>query len=304
MFRHTEAAADLRPNRVLFETPDVDRLIRTHTVVDLHFHSHYSDGADCPRKIAARAESLGIGIAITDHNAIDGAREMRRYPHILNIPGIEITSQQGAHVLVYFYEFRALEFFFKREIEPFLGRDVMASVGLTMEEIVTRAGRYDALVVFPHPYCAMYTGVCNPMFSTKRQTELLEMVDGVEVINAGNLKKWNLKSALLGFNLDKSMTGGSDGHSLPQMGRAVTCARNTPDRTAFLDAVRRRQNKVIGKELNFIRKMAVNGAKVPSSLKNSPNLMGKNLRYSYAVLNQKSRQIRGSMQNRRLRTNG
>ncbi|MFP4041075.1 MAG: PHP domain-containing protein [Desulfosudaceae bacterium] len=307
MLKNTDTPVSPPFNRILFESPDLENLVRSNTVVDLHFHSHHSDGADSPGDIAARAEALGIGVAITDHNAIEGALELNRYPHLLSIPGIEITSRQGAHVLVYFYEIRALEFFFKREIEPCLGRDRMASVSLFMEEIIGRAARYDALVVFPHPYCAMYTGICNPLFPEERQSELLEKVDGVEVINAGNLKKWNLKSALLGFNLGNVMTGGSDGHSLHQMGKAVTCAPTAPDRVAFLDALRQGQNRVVGRELNLIRKMAASGAKVPSSLKNSPNLMGKNLRYSYAVLNNKTRRVKVNMQqhlhNRRLRNN-
>ena len=36
------------------------------------------------------------------------------------------------------------------------------------------------------------------------------MVDGVEVINSENLNRWNMKSTVLGFNLSKIITGGSD----------------------------------------------------------------------------------------------
>jgi len=60
-------------NRVEFVKPDLTELTQTNTVVDLHFHSTYSDGLNGIDKIAARARKLGIGIAITDHNEIRGA---------------------------------------------------------------------------------------------------------------------------------------------------------------------------------------------------------------------------------------
>ena len=89
-------------DRVLFDRPDLAQLTQTHTVVDLHFHSHYSDGLNGVAKIAERARKLGIGIAITDHNEIRGALEMEQYGDIFSIPGIEITSAEGSHLLVYF----------------------------------------------------------------------------------------------------------------------------------------------------------------------------------------------------------
>lgn len=299
---------DDKTDRVIFELPAIQELNKIYTVVDLHFHTRYSDGVNTPREVARKASKLGIGIAVTDHNAIGGALEMEAFQDVLTIPGIEITSREGAHILIYFYEAKALLHFFNTEVLPFMGKERMSSIMLTMEEIIERARKYEAVIVFPHPYCAMYTGVCNSMFSASRQKELLGMVDGVEVLNAGNLKRWNLQCAVLGFNLNKAMTGGSDGHSLYQMGKAVSCARTPRDRTAFLDAVCAGENRVIGKEIAFIRKVASNGARLRTNLKNSPDIMEKNVRYSYALINRKSRQVKARMQrrlyNRRVRKNG
>ncbi len=172
----------------------------------------------------------------------------------------------------------------------------MSSLALEMENIIRRARQYEALIIFPHPYCAVYTGICNPLFSETQQHELLEMADGVEVINAGNIKKWNLKCTVLGFNLNKAMTGGSDGHHLYQMGKAVTCAAAPPDRIAFLNAVRRQETRVIGKEIDFVRKMTGNSSKLPISLKNTPDLVGKQVRYSQAFINKKSRRVKARVQ--------
>jgi hypothetical protein len=50
-----------------------------------------------------------IGVAITDHNEIRGAVEMDRIRDVLSIPGIEVTSGEGSHLLVYFYRHQGAE---------------------------------------------------------------------------------------------------------------------------------------------------------------------------------------------------
>ena len=70
-------------HRIQFERPDLPKLIKENTVVDLHFHSHYSDGFNTVKAIAHKAFELGIGIAVTDHNEIRGAVEIDGYPDVL-----------------------------------------------------------------------------------------------------------------------------------------------------------------------------------------------------------------------------
>ncbi|MFC1879896.1 PHP domain-containing protein [Thermodesulfobacteriota bacterium] len=279
-------------HKILFERPNLDELTQQYAVVDLHFHSKYSDGKNTVSSIAKRALELGIGIAITDHNEIKGAVEIDRYRGILNIPGIEVTSREGTHLLIYFYDIKSLKRFYKKDVQPNMGHDIMSSTRLEMEEIIRRARAFETIVVFPHPYSATFTGIQNTYFSEDRLERLFEMVDGIEVINAENLTKWNLRSALLGFNLDKGITGGSDGHRLPQMGRAVCYASCKKDRRAFLDAIKGRQTRVVGKEIDIIRKVRSNGVKLRTNIKNYPDLVEKNLKYSYSVINSKSKTIK------------
>jgi predicted metal-dependent phosphoesterase TrpH len=279
-------------HRILFERPDLPQLTRTRTVVDMHFHSKYSDGTNTVAEIADYARKLGIGIAITDHNEIQGAVELNQIKDVLNIPGIEVTSKEGTHVLVYFYQIKSLVRFYRRDIAPHMGADVMSSTSLKMETIIARAQKYDALVIFPHPSSAAYTGVVNPYFPEKRRQKLFDMADGVEVINAANLNIWNMQSALLGFNLQKAITGGSDGHCLNYMGRAVTYADCPAKRRCFMDALKKKEHKVVGKEIDIIRKVASNGVKFRTNFKNTPDLVEKNLRYSYAYLQSKSKRLR------------
>lgn len=279
-------------NKIAFEKPGLTKLGLGHTVIDMHIHTRYSDGLNSAHAIARRALKLGIGLAVTDHNEIRGAIEIDKDSNVLSIPGIELTSREGSHLLVYFYETDSLERFYRRDVVPHMGGGVMSSLSLGMEEIIEKARDYRSVVVFPHPYCAAYTGICNLHFPKDRLNHLLELVDGVEVINAGNLNKWNLQCAVLGFNLNKAVTGGSDAHALSHIGRAVTYVAGDADRETFLDAVKESRVKVIGKEMNFFRKMTANSSKLRSNLRNYPDLMEKNLRYGATYLNSKSKRLK------------
>jgi predicted metal-dependent phosphoesterase TrpH len=279
-------------HRIQFERPNLAELKRENTVVDLHFHSHYSDGFNTVEAIATKAYDLGIGIAVTDHNEIRGAVEIDGYQGIFSIPGIEMTSREGTHVLIYFYHIDALETFYRDHVIPYMGHDIMSSTALEMEEIISRARKFRTVIIFPHPYCGVYTGIQNSYFPEDRLQGVLSEVDGVEVINAENMKKSNLRSALLGFNLGKGITGGSDGHRISQMGKVVTYAACKRSRKAFLDAIKKNQTKVVGKEIDLIHKVTSNGVKLRNNIKNYPDLVEKNLKYSYTVINSKSKEIK------------
>ena len=101
-------------HRIQFKKPDLESLGNDFTVVDMHFHTQYSDGHNSVAEIREYVGQLGIGIAITDHNAIGGAVELARYHDLLCIPGIEVTSAEGSHVLVYFYAPGDLERFYSQ----------------------------------------------------------------------------------------------------------------------------------------------------------------------------------------------
>jgi len=282
-------------HRIQFEKPNLIELKKENTVVDLHFHSHYSDGFNTVKAIAGKAHDLGIGIAVTDHNEIRGAVEIDEYRGIFSIPGIEMTSREGTHVLIYFYHIDNLESFYTHDVIPYMGNDIMSSTALEMEEIIKRARKFKTVIIFPHPFCGVYTGIQNSYFPEDRLEHVLSEVDGVEVINSENMNKSNLRSALLGFNLGKGITGGSDGHRISQMGKVVTYAQCKRSRKAFLDAIKKKKTKVVGKEIHLIRKVTSNGVKLRSNIKNYPDLVEKNLKYSYTVINAKSKKIKENM---------
>ena len=172
----------------------------------------------------------------------------------------------------------------------------MSPTNIKMEDIVKAAKKFKSVVIFPHPYSAMYTGIFNHHFHKDRIGRLLSMSHGVEVINSENIHKWNLRSTVLGFNLNKAIIGGSDGHTLYHMGKVVTYSDCKKTRKDFLDAIKSNMTKVIGKEIDLLRKVTSNSIKLRMTLKNYPDIVEKNLKYSYTALDSKTKKLRKNVE--------
>ncbi len=65
--------------------------------IDLHLHTHYSDGSESPEDLVARAYREGLRtIAVTDHDGIDGVPGAIRAGEALGlrvIPGLEFSAE-------------------------------------------------------------------------------------------------------------------------------------------------------------------------------------------------------------------
>lgn len=79
--------------------------------VDLHLHSAYSDGSSTPSEIVAAAGNAGLtGIALTDHDTLDGIIEAQQAADAVGlrfVSGTELSvlwHDQSMHMLVYFLE--------------------------------------------------------------------------------------------------------------------------------------------------------------------------------------------------------
>ena len=62
---------------------------------DLHTHSCYSDGSDSPKQIIERAASLGIAVALTDHNTTAGLDEFLAEANargVTAVAGVELST--------------------------------------------------------------------------------------------------------------------------------------------------------------------------------------------------------------------
>ncbi len=77
-------------------------------LIDLHLHSHYSDGSDPPARVVELAVAAGLtAIALTDHDTMSGLHEAKTRANELGlgfITGVELSCHTGSrnvHLLGY-----------------------------------------------------------------------------------------------------------------------------------------------------------------------------------------------------------
>ena len=123
--------------------------------IDLHTHSHYSDGTLSPRKLMERAKVKGIDVvALTDHDNVAGIQEMKQYGHAYGIecvPAIEISGNYGKqefHILGYYIDdqhqelHQALEAWGRirfRQVEKMCGRLNDLGYGISLHSVLEMA---------------------------------------------------------------------------------------------------------------------------------------------------------------------
>jgi len=166
---------------------------------DMHIHSTYSrDASASPRDILDHAKRIGLdGIAITDHNAIDGSLEARALSKefgLTVVRGVEISAQEG-HVLAY-------------------GMGELVPKGLPMAETTERIRAAGGIAVAAHP----------KRFPSGVGLELARAgkFDAIEVLNGGSSRRGNRLAKRVADDLKCPVTAGSDAHELDQVGKAYT----------------------------------------------------------------------------------
>lgn len=166
--------------------------------VDLHVHTCYSyDGLIKPEELIFHAKKAGLnGVAITDHDRIDGALKMaKEIEDFLIIPGIEISSLDG-HII---------------------GLNLQEPVpkSLSAEETVDKIHELGGLAVACHP---------QALLKASLREKIHAKFDAVEVINASAFpfKRSVKKAQEIASTLKISQVAGSDAHYAPEIGSAYT----------------------------------------------------------------------------------
>jgi predicted metal-dependent phosphoesterase TrpH len=165
---------------------------------DFHMHTHFSpDSEMLPEELVARCIKVGLDcIAVTDHNTIEGALEVKRIAPFMVIIGEEVGSAAG--------EITGL---FLEEAIP---------RGLPPLETVQLIKAQGGLVSMPHPYDRFRRSVITP----QGIDEALPYVDIVEIFNArNNLDADNRKAVELADANGLLTSGVSDAHTPMELGR-------------------------------------------------------------------------------------
>ncbi len=177
--------------------------------LDLHVHSCYSnDGVGTPEEIIRALQRRGLqGMALTDHNKIDGSlKALAVAPKdFVVIPGIEVTTAEG-HLLAL---------------------NVRTSVPsrLPIQETVEKVLDQGGIPIIPHLY-RMLSGIKNANLTT-----IVTKLSAIEVFNGCSTPKTNLKMAKTARALNLGGTGGSDSHDPQYAGYAYTVVDTTDLRT-------------------------------------------------------------------------
>lgn len=153
--------------------------------LDLHTHSRHShDSLTSPGTIVRLAKRRGLsGVAVTDHNTIEGALEARgsnNDPGFEVIIGSEVSTDAGDIIGLYLSE----------EIRS---REALAVI----DEIHDLGG----LAVLPHPFR-----------SKPPREDVVRKVDAIEAFNSREGSQSNSNARDLASRLGKPMVCGSDAH--------------------------------------------------------------------------------------------
>ena len=192
--------------------------------MDLHVHTCYSDDATTTlREVVVYAKKRGLdGVAITDHDTVEGARKLVQKSNLLIIPGVEITTQRG-HIL-------ALNV--TTPIPPML----------TPFETIQRIHEVGGIAVAAHPTVVHKGGL---------RRQIVSSFDAIEVINSTAFPFF-LSTYLgrkLAVRLNLPQTAGSDAHHASGIGFAYTLIEADPDVDEVIRAIKRGAAVPVGKPI-------------------------------------------------------
>ncbi len=187
--------------------------------VDLHCHTARSfDSLSDPFKVVARAAQRGIThLAITDHDRIDGALEVRdRAPEQIRvIVGEEVRSLDGDIVAIWIEE----------PIPP----------GLPAAETIARIHSQGGLAGIPHPFDRFRGSAAKD--GSERLEQIVPLVDYVEAFNARvPFGAANERASLFAHEQGLPGVAVSDAHTLMEVGIAYAVLPGPIDSPAELRA--------------------------------------------------------------------
>jgi len=185
---------------------------------DFHVHTRFSmDSMSSLEDIIDRCEEVGVNcIAITDHNAFEGALKMQELAPFKVIPGEEVLTPNG-EVIGYFLK----EYIPSKQ---------------PMEKVIAAIKAQGGLVALPHPFDT-FRGL---HLDGKKLEDLVSQIDIIEVFNARSPIPWDSTRARdFAKKFGLPGTAGSDAHSPREIGKTYVEMPAFDGRDSFLAALRR-----------------------------------------------------------------
>jgi len=223
----------------------------------MHIHTDCSDSYSNIKRLLKIARSRGVGMAVTDHNLITSLEAIDLEDQdVFIIPGMEVSTSDGPHILTYFYEMNDLRDFWEENIRPRLQScPWLALRDCTTEKLLDLLEDRNCVVSGAHPmgYLGSNKGVeiCNRKGYISDET--VKRLDAYEVICGGMTREDNIEAVRSFGRYGLGITGGSDGHIAEDLGSVVTISE-ADDVESFLNNILKGKNHVRGSEKDFPRR--------------------------------------------------
>lgn len=187
-------------------------------VIDFHIHSKYSsDSLLRPDRIVKIAKKKGLdGIAVVDHNTLQGALEATKYAsgNFIVVVGAEINTEVGDVVGL------------------FLSKDINSR---KFEEVVNEIHSQGGIAILAHP--------------NKRKkiinTDIFGQLDAIEGFNSRN-PKHNLEAKNFAVKYGLPAVAGSDAHFAFEIGKAKTILECASDIESIKKTILGGKTKITG----------------------------------------------------------
>jgi len=180
--------------------------------IDLHVHTYYSvDSLITPDELVFYAKKRGLdGVAVVDHDTLEGTLKTAEKTDFFVIPGMEVTSKNG-HVVAL-------------NVKEHIPKDLSADE--TVDEIHEAGG----IAIACHPV-TFFKGSLGRYTSSR--------FDAVETINASSFpfRSASSKAEKLAKSFNLPRVAGTDAHYGPVIGCAYTIIEAEPNVKAILDAI-------------------------------------------------------------------
>ena len=220
--------------------------------VDMHSHSTYSDGGATVEQLLKKASTGDFCFALTDHNTIQGVMRARQISNgSTMIPGMEVSSSEGVHLLVYAGRLSEMSSFYADAVHRQRRPDPFSRTNRSLMELAEEAQKVNALTSIAHPFGPLWTNLKKYMASGKK---VPPAIPAVEVLNGEQLPLANKEAREFAGKYALAFTAGSDAHTLKEFGGVLACAQSS-SAGEFLEQVRHGRVEVRGREIPLTQRL-------------------------------------------------